>query len=56
MTQPGTHDHPGGAAQPTVSEFPDNAAKLSLAVYNVGDRSMSDDDEMQAIGMDLDEA
>jgi len=56
MTQPDTHDHPGGAAQPTVSEFPDNAAALSLAVYNVGDRSMSDDDEMQAIGMDLDEA
>ena len=56
MTQPDTHDHPGGAAQPTVSELPDNAAELSLAVYNVGDRSMSDDDEMQAIGMDLDEA
>jgi hypothetical protein len=40
MTQPDTHDHPGGAAQPTASELPDNAAELSSAVYNVGDRFM----------------
>ena len=33
MTQPDTHDHPGGAAQPTVSELPDNAAELTSAVY-----------------------
>ena len=56
MTQPDTHDHPGGAAQPTVSELPDNAAELTSAVYNVGDCFITDDDEMQAIGMDLEEA
>ena len=56
MTQPDTHDHPGGAAQPTVSELPDNAAELTSAVYNVGDRFLTDDDERQAIGMDLEEA
>ena len=56
MTQPDTHDHPGGAAQPIVLELPDNAAELTSALYNVGDRFLTDDDEMQAIGMDLEEA
>jgi hypothetical protein len=36
MAQQDTHDHPGGAAQPTVSELPDNAAELTVGFYNVG--------------------
>ena len=29
MAQHDTHDHPGGAAQPTISELADNAAELA---------------------------
>ena len=36
MAQQDTHDHPGGVAQPTVSELPDNAAELTVGFYNVG--------------------
>ena len=36
MAEQATRDHPGGAAEPTVSELSDTAVEVTVAFYNLG--------------------